>query len=122
MEHIGPGLSSGAGEEPLVGFEPTTARLRIECSTTELRWLTAGMRDALCGMRNSLGSELPRRSRSHPASRIPQMPWRGLEPRRLAAPPPQDGVSTNFTTRAFAARTPRDVHTFRIQHTAIQRG
>src|SRR5215208_5572582 len=28
------------------------------------------------------------------------MPWRGLEPRRLAAPPPQDGVSTNFTTRA----------------------
>ena len=29
------------------------------------------------------------------------MPWRGLEPRRLAAPPPQDGVSTNFTTRAL---------------------
>ena len=28
------------------------------------------------------------------------MLWRGLEPRRLAAPPPQDGVSTNFTTRA----------------------
>src|SRR5438874_13816655 len=28
------------------------------------------------------------------------MPWRGLEPRRLSAPPPQDGVSTNFTTRA----------------------
>ena len=28
------------------------------------------------------------------------MPWRGLEPRRLAAPPPQDVVSTNFTTRA----------------------
>src|SRR5580698_4322212 len=31
------------------------------------------------------------------------MPWRGLEPRRLAAPPPQDGVSTNFTTRALTA-------------------
>ena len=30
------------------------------------------------------------------------MPWRGLEPRRLAAPPPQDGVSTNFTTRAHS--------------------
>src|SRR5207245_3064076 len=31
--------SSGAGEaEPPVGFEPTTARLRIESSTTELRW------------------------------------------------------------------------------------
>lgn len=28
------------------------------------------------------------------------MPWRGLEPRSLSAPPPQDGVSTNFTTRA----------------------
>ncbi len=24
--------------EPPVGFEPTTARLRIESSTTELRW------------------------------------------------------------------------------------
>ena len=24
--------------EPLVGLEPTTARLRIECSTTELQW------------------------------------------------------------------------------------
>src|SRR5687768_2409012 len=26
--------------EPAVGIEPTTARLRIECSTTELRWRT----------------------------------------------------------------------------------
>ena len=34
------------------------------------------------------------------------MPWRGLEPRRLAAPPPQDGVSTNFTTRANSAGSP----------------
>ena len=25
-------------QEPAVGIEPTTARLRIECSTTELRW------------------------------------------------------------------------------------
>src|SRR5215210_4418902 len=32
------------------------------------------------------------------------MPWRGLEPRRLSAPPPQDGVSTNFTTRARRTR------------------
>jgi hypothetical protein len=58
--------------EPQVGIEPTTARLRIECSTPELLW----------------------------QHHIPCMPWRGLEPRRLAAPPPQDGVSTNFTTRA----------------------
>ena len=28
------------------------------------------------------------------------MPWSGLEPLCLTAPPPQDGVSTNFTTRA----------------------
>jgi hypothetical protein len=30
--------------EPLVGIEPTTARLRIECSTPELQWLSR-----LCG-------------------------------------------------------------------------
>ena len=29
---------TGADEEPAVGIEPTTARLRIGCSTTELRW------------------------------------------------------------------------------------
>ncbi len=57
-------------KEPQVGIEPTTARLRIECSTPELLW------------RGNL------------------MPWLGFEPRRLAAPPPQDGVSTSFTTRA----------------------
>jgi hypothetical protein len=28
----------GLFAEPLVGFEPTTARLRIECSTPELQW------------------------------------------------------------------------------------
>src|SRR6476646_3844560 len=38
----------------------------------------------------------------------PGMPWRGFEPRRLSALPPQDSVSTSFTTRArrgnFSAR------------------
>jgi hypothetical protein len=29
-------------EEPLVGFEPTTARLRIESSTPELQWRNVG--------------------------------------------------------------------------------
>ena len=29
------------------------------------------------------------------------VPMAGLEPARLASPPPQDGVSTNFTTSAF---------------------
>src|SRR5690606_428290 len=33
-----PNRPSGASPEPPVGFEPTTARLRIECSTPELRW------------------------------------------------------------------------------------
>src|SRR5690349_9897394 len=56
-------------------------------------------------------SELNRRPLDYESSALPLsycgaicsmcMPWRGLEPRRLAAPPPQDGVSTNFTTRAF---------------------
>jgi len=31
------------------------------------------------------------------------VPWTGLEPAHLTEPPPQDGVSTNFTTRAKAA-------------------
>ena len=31
---------------------------------------------------------------------VPSVPWSGLEPLCLSAPPPQDGVSTNFTTRA----------------------
>jgi hypothetical protein len=31
---------------------------------------------------------------------VERMPWSGLEPLCLSAPPPQDGVSTNFTTRA----------------------
>ena len=30
------------------------------------------------------------------------VPKAGLEPARLAPPPPQDGVSTNFTTSAFS--------------------
>ena len=30
------------------------------------------------------------------------VPGTGFEPARLAAPPPQDGVSTNFTTRAIS--------------------
>src|SRR5947209_11022656 len=55
-------------------------------------------------------SELNRRPLDYESSALPlsycgllhrRMPWRGLEPRRLSAPPPQDGVSTNFTTRAI---------------------
>ena len=69
--------------EPQVGIEPTTARLRIECSTPELLWRGE---DPTCCKPTSTN-----------------MPWRGLEPRRLTAPPPQDGVSTNFTTRANPA-------------------
>ena len=37
------------------------------------------------------------------------MPWRGFEPRRLSALPPQDSVSTSFTTRASGGKTsPRE--------------
>src|SRR5207237_6269272 len=60
-------------------------------------------------------SELNRRPLDYESSALPLsycghvvmliMPWRGLEPRRLAAPPPQDGVSTNFTTRAQPGTT-----------------
>src|SRR6185503_6944710 len=32
------------------------------------------------------------------------MPWRGFEPRRLSALPPQDSVSTSFTTRACGGK------------------
>ena len=85
-----PGRGAGSRDayvagEPQVGIEPTTARLRIECSTPELLWR----------------GEIPTRVLP---SYLPAMPWRGLEPRRLAAPPPQDGVSTNFTTRANHCR------------------
>jgi hypothetical protein len=31
-------LSYSRAFKPLVGIEPTTARLRIECSTPELQW------------------------------------------------------------------------------------
>ena len=75
--------------EPQVGIEPTTARLRIECSTPELLW-------------------------QHTVF----MPWRGLEPRRLAAPPPQDGVSTNFTTRALPLRACCEPHSVAPEPTA----
>ena len=73
-----------------MGIEPTTARLRIECSTPELLW-------RIRGEPSTMGE--PTSPFSHLTSAV-QMPWRGLEPRRLTAPPPQDGVSTNFTTRA----------------------
>ena len=36
--------------------------------------------------------------------RPPPVPWRGFEPRRLSALPPQDSVSTSFTTRARATK------------------
>src|SRR5215217_4044965 len=34
--------------EPAVGIEPTTARLRIGCSTTELRWRTVEVNRRTC--------------------------------------------------------------------------
>ena len=86
-----------SASEPQVGIEPTTARLRIECSTTELLWRGAG-----CG-----SHDLPSAIRHLPSANRPSMPWLGFEPRRVAAPPPQDGVSTSFTTRAELQRNNR---------------
>ena len=87
-EHRNPSPSLSY-REPQVGIEPTTARLRIECSTTELLWRPAHgdsrEQSAICHL---------------PSAICPSMPWLGFEPRRVSAPPPQDGVSTSFTTRA----------------------
>src|SRR5687768_13088296 len=61
------------------------------------------------GLTESHRSGLNRRPLDYESSALPlsyggeRVPWRGLEPRRLSAPPPQDGVSTNFTTRASTA-------------------
>ena len=41
-----------ATREPLVGFAPTTARLRIECSTPELQWQRTS-RNALARIRTA---------------------------------------------------------------------
>src|SRR5437867_8011917 len=43
---------TATGQEPPVGFEPTTARLRIESSTTELRWRGPNLATC-CAMRYS---------------------------------------------------------------------
>src|SRR5687768_2467782 len=53
-------------------------------------------------------SDLNRRPLDYESRALPlsysgePMPWRGFEPRRLSALPPQDSVSTSFTTRARA--------------------
>src|SRR5207247_4395914 len=47
--------SSAEKTEPPVGFEPTTARLRIESSTTELRWRPPNLA-ACCSTRYSTSS------------------------------------------------------------------
>jgi len=45
------------------------------------------------------------------------MRWTGLEPASLAAPPPQDGVSANFTTSARC-----DVSVAAAKYTAVDVG
>jgi hypothetical protein len=77
--------------EPQVRIELTTARLRIGCSTPELLWQVWVLPYSYSRM-----GRLP----SHRTALKRGMPWSGLEPLCLSAPPPQDGVSTNFTTRA----------------------
>jgi hypothetical protein len=59
------------------------------------------------GSLESHRSDLNRRPLDYESRALPlsyggeTMPWSGLEPLCLSAPPPQDGVSTNFTTRAI---------------------
>src|SRR2546429_7317999 len=53
---------TATGQEPPVGFEPTTAGLRIESSTTELRWRGPNLATC-CSPRYSAASEL--RSEEH---------------------------------------------------------
>jgi hypothetical protein len=81
-------------QEPQIGIEPMTARLRIECSTTELLWHDRA-HDPKCAVRSTKN-----------ALRYFFMPSRGLEPRCLSAQAPQACVSTNFTTRASVTTAP----------------
>ena len=112
--------------EPVVGIEPTTPSLRVRCSTPELhRQFTpvdalrkhfglgedgtfrnqSAIRNFLAPgeLRRNLNAEL-QWPVSNEGARLDApplgMPWRGFEPRRLSALPPQDSVSTSFTTRA----------------------
>src|ERR1700719_5073565 len=73
-------------------------RLRIGCSTPELLWQVRVLLNP-----NSRG-----RYGADPSNDLTAgVPWSGLEPLCLTAPPPQDGVSTNFTTRATSLRSPQ---------------
>src|SRR3954466_11776291 len=92
--------------EPQVRIELTTARLRIGCSTPELLWqvLANGPSTGGVAVKAPPCATLYSQRHWHLKRRaVPRVPWSGLEPLCLSAPPPQDGVSTNFTTRAFAA-------------------
>ena len=82
-------------KEPQIGIEPMTARLRIECSTTELLWRDSADKSK-CAVQST--KFLPRLLAV--GQTCLSMPSRGLEPRCLSAQAPQACVSTNFTTRA----------------------
>src|SRR6185312_13330371 len=90
-------------KEPQIGIEPMTARLRIECSTTELLWHDRG-HDPKCAVRST-------KTTLNAALLHHFMPSRGLEPRCLSAQAPQACVSTNFTTRAAVRTAPSHQYT-----------
>src|SRR3954469_1206382 len=99
-------MSKPFQSEPQVRIELTTARLRIGCSTPELLWqvLANGPSTGGVAVKAPPCATLYSQRHWHLKRRaVPRVPWSGLEPLCLSAPPPQDGVSTNFTTRAFAA-------------------
>lgn len=75
-----PGFSR-PGLEPKVGFEPTTARLRIECSTAEL------LRQVGSARRRTLRYFSERTPRRQVTPRTSQA-WAGIDP--LPAAEPED--------------------------------
>jgi hypothetical protein len=88
---------------------PTIKRAGPMIGAVPNSWTRVALVWRSCGaIVESQRSGLNRRPLDYESSALPlsyagasvAMPWRGLEPRRLSAPPPQDGVSTNFTTRA----------------------
>src|SRR5688572_15668201 len=85
------GKEAGQSESPLEEFRGAFSLPPCHLASEQSHW-----------------SDLNRRPLDYESRALPlsysgePMPWRGFEPRRLSALPPQDSVSTSFTTRARA--------------------
>ena len=110
-----------ASVETASGSRKPSPKPSPEPSPEKTNAAESGVRWFMSGLTPSQRSGLNRRPLDYESSALPlsyagDMPWRGLEPRRLTAPPPQDGVSTNFTTRATSSHTvlPDDDRALRV--------